>query len=297
MADALADSEHGYELIDVIDRPGEDLGARLDDDGIECLFLDPTDLGPEEVGRVSRLARSRGVDVTVCAYLEGTMHTRLGIRSVGDMLALSTPRTSLSGLQRLVKRGFDLTGAAILLVVTAPVWAVAAAAIRATSPGPVLFRQTRVGRDGRPFRILKFRTMVDGADGRLAELRDRNEFAGGVLFKIRNDPRVTRVGRVLRRFSLDELPQLVNVLRGDMSMVGPRPALPAEVAVYEDWHRERLVVRPGLTGLWQVSGRSESCFDEYVRLDLLYVENWSLTLDLYVMAKTIPALLRARGAY
>jgi lipopolysaccharide/colanic/teichoic acid biosynthesis glycosyltransferase len=160
----------------------------------------------------------------------------------------------------------------------------------------VLYKQVRVGRNGKLFTIYKFRTMVDGAERMQRELEARNE-ADGPLFKMRNDPRVTRFGRWLRRFSLDEVPQLLNVVRGQMSLVGPRPALPNEVANYEDWHRDRLEVPPGLTGLWQVRGRSELSFDDYVRLDLFYIENWSITYDLFILAKTIPSVLTRKGAF
>jgi lipopolysaccharide/colanic/teichoic acid biosynthesis glycosyltransferase len=159
-----------------------------------------------------------------------------------------------------------------------------------------LFRQQRVGRDGRLFTILKFRTMTDDAEDRIDQLADLNE-AGHHLFKIRRDPRVTRVGRLLRKWSIDETPQLWNVVRGDMSLVGPRPPLPREVARYETWHMRRLRVRPGITGLWQVSGRSEVPFDEAVRLDLFYIENWSVGLDLTIMARTVRAVLGGNGAY
>jgi lipopolysaccharide/colanic/teichoic acid biosynthesis glycosyltransferase len=181
-------------------------------------------------------------------------------------------------------------------VLIAPLLAVIAVAVRLDSAGPVLFRQERVGLHRRRFRLLKFRTMVVGAEAMLADLVVHNE-ADGPLFKMRNDPRVTRVGRCLRRYSLDELPQLWNVLMGEMSLVGPRPPLPKEVEAFEDWQLDRFEVRPGITGLWQVSGRSELLFDEYVRLDLFYIENWSLAYDLFIVAKTIPMLLAARGAY
>jgi lipopolysaccharide/colanic/teichoic acid biosynthesis glycosyltransferase len=160
----------------------------------------------------------------------------------------------------------------------------------------VLFRQQRVGLQRRRFTLLKFRTMVAKAEVLLADLRARNE-AGGPLFKLRDDPRITPLGGRLRRYSLDELPQLWNVLKGEMSLVGPRPPLPSEVAAYEDWQLDRMEVRPGITGLWQVSGRSDLSFDDYVRLDLFYIENWSLAYDLFIVIKTIPMLLKANGAY
>jgi lipopolysaccharide/colanic/teichoic acid biosynthesis glycosyltransferase len=164
------------------------------------------------------------------------------------------------------------------------------------SPGPVLFRQVRVGRGGRLFTLYKFRSMRQGADEEKTTLSDRNQ-ATGPLFKMRDDPRLTRVGRWLRRLSLDELPQFYNVLRGEMSLVGPRPPIPAEVEQYQDWHRRRLDVPPGVTGLWQVSGRSDLTFDEMVMLDLFYAENWSLLLDFKILLRTIPTVILGTGAY
>ena len=196
----------------------------------------------------------------------------------------------------MLKSVIDRLAALVLLVILAPVLAAIAFAVGAGSPGPVLFRQVRVGKDGREFVMYKFRTMHRDAQHRLAELRHLNDY-DDVLFKLRDDPRVTRVGRWLRRFSLDELPQLVNVLRGQMSLVGPRPPLPEEVAVYPEDVRRRLAVRPGLTGLWQVSGRSDLPFAEAVKLDLRYVENWSFSLDLVILLRTLSAVCRASGAY
>ena len=172
---------------------------------------------------------------------------------------------------------------------------VAAIAIKRSSPGPVIFAQERVGRDGRPFQVLKFRTMVVDADARKAELADRNE-ADGPMFKIADDPRVTRVGAMLRKFSIDEIPQFVNVLRGEMSVVGPRPALASEVEQWTDDVHDRLRVLPGITGMWQVSGRSDTTFEEYKRLDLYYVDNWSLAHDLRIVFKTFSAVIASRGA-
>lgn len=195
-----------------------------------------------------------------------------------------------------IKRATDIVLTFLGLVAISPILAAIAIAIKLDSPGPVLFRQQRVGKDGRHFAILKFRSMRQDAAAMVDQLRDRNE-AIGPLFKIRADPRVTRVGKVLRRLSLDELPQLLNVLRGDMSLVGPRPPLPSEVAAYEDWQFGRLRTVPGITGLWQVSGRSEVPFHDMVRLDIHYIRNWSLGLDLEILARTVPAVLSSRGAY
>jgi len=200
------------------------------------------------------------------------------------------------GVDFAIKRSFDLVGATLLLVVLSPVMTLAALAIKLTSRGPVLYRSMRPGIGGNSFACLKFRTMVEGADDLQDDLEPRNEVSGA-LFKIREDPRVTRVGRFLRRWSLDELPQLFNVMRGEMSLVGPRPLPRRDYDRLDDWHRKRYLVLPGMTGLWQVSGRSELDFDELVRLDFLYLERWSVFLDLTIMLKTIPAVVRTRGAW
>jgi exopolysaccharide biosynthesis polyprenyl glycosylphosphotransferase len=205
-------------------------------------------------------------------------------------------RNEAQSAARNAKRVFDLVAGTLILIAILPLLLLVALIIKLDSPGPVFFFQERVGKDGRRFRMVKFRSMRRDAGQLLATLRAQNE-ATGPLFKMRADPRVTRAGRLLRRFSLDELPQLFNVLAGDMSLVGPRPPIPAEVAEYEGWHMARLRVVPGLTGLWQVSGRSELSFDEMVRLDLRYIRTWTLALDLKILARTIPAVFSAHGAY
>ena len=200
------------------------------------------------------------------------------------------------GVDYALKRTFDVVGSVLLLMVLAPLLAFIALLIKLTSRGPVLYRSQRPGIGARPFDCMKFRTMIQGAEGQQDQLEVHNEVEGA-LFKIREDPRVTRVGRFLRRWSLDELPQLLNVLRGEMSLVGPRPLPQRDYERLEDWHRKRYLVLPGMTGLWQVSGRSELDFDELVRLDFLYLERWSVFLDLTIMLKTVPAVARARGAW
>jgi exopolysaccharide biosynthesis polyprenyl glycosylphosphotransferase len=202
----------------------------------------------------------------------------------------------LSGGRRLVKSLFDVSVAALLLVLLAPLFLGVALVIKLDTGSPVFFRQIRVGRGGELFRMVKFRTMHLDAERRVEAMRAHNEHAG-VLFKIRKDPRVTRSGRLLRRWSMDELPQLVNVLLGHMSLVGPRPPLPGEVEQYPEDMRRRLVVKPGMTGLWQVSGRSDLSWEESIRLDLRYVENWSLTVDLVILLRTAMAVMRGAGAY
>jgi exopolysaccharide biosynthesis polyprenyl glycosylphosphotransferase len=200
------------------------------------------------------------------------------------------------GVDFIVKRAFDLVGATLLLVLLSPLLALMALAIKLDSRGPVLFRSVRPGIGGSPFACLKFRTMREGAEQQQDDLEHRNE-ADGAIFKIRDDPRVTRVGALLRRWSLDELPQLFNVLGGQMSLVGPRPLPQRDFDLLEDWHRKRYLVLPGMTGLWQVSGRSELDFDELVRLDFLYLERWSVFLDFTILLKTVPAVFRSHGAW
>jgi exopolysaccharide biosynthesis polyprenyl glycosylphosphotransferase len=202
----------------------------------------------------------------------------------------------LAGADWAVKKAFDLVVSALVLVLGLPFWLLIAAAIKLDSRGPVLYRDRRVGVGERPFGMLKFRTMVRGAAEQQAVLEERNE-AGGALFKIRDDPRVTPVGRLLRRLSLDELPQVLNVLRGEMSLVGPRPLPLRDFAQLESWHRKRYHVLPGITGLWQISGRSNLTFDDLVRLDFYYIENWSIWLDISILVRTLPAVLARRGAY
>ncbi|MGY1671011.1 sugar transferase [Geodermatophilus sp. SYSU D00710] len=221
---------------------------------------------------------------------------RVRIRPVCGLPLLHMERPELKGVRRLTKVAFDRASASLGLLLLLPVLLAVAAAVRVTSHGPVLFKQERVGRDGRPFRMLKFRTMVVGAEHMVDDLAAQTD-GNGVLFKKKADPRVTPVGRVLRRFSIDELPQLLNVLKGDMSLVGPRPPLQREVEQYGyDMHR-RFLVKPGLTGLWQVSGRSDLSWDDSVRIDVRYVENWSLTFDFMILWKTVGAVLRGSGAY
>ncbi len=238
------------------------------------------------------------VDLIVASTLIDVAGDRTTIRPVDGLPMLHVEHPRLKGSARLVKAAFDRVGAFVLLTLSAPALAVLAALVMfgPGGRGPAIFRQERVGKDGRPFILFKFRTMVVNAETRMTALRNLND-TDGELFKMRNDPRVTPVGRWLRRYSLDELPQLVNVLKGDMSLVGPRPPLSKEVAGYPADMRRRLVVKPGLTGLWQVSGRSDLSWEESIRLDLTYVENWSLSMDLAILARTVSAVARSSGAY
>ncbi len=273
----------------------------------------PASLAPEGAGRA--LVGSELAEVTAEAppsLASGAPQLLSAAESVPELVAapflrpdLLTGHASASpGLpgalhpewKLAVKRAIDIIGSLLLLALFTPVLVLASLAILSTSRGHVLFVQERLGRDGRPFRMLKFRSMYRDAEARRAELADLNECTGPV-FKVRKDPRITPVGRVLRKLSLDELPQLFNVLRGDMSLVGPRPPLPDEYAVYGPRERQRLAVKPGLTCTWQVSGRSDLSFDTWMEMDLAYIQDWSLGLDLKLLLLTIPAVLSGRGAY
>jgi exopolysaccharide biosynthesis polyprenyl glycosylphosphotransferase len=222
--------------------------------------------------------------------------SQVEVEDLGGLPLLSLREPLVGGWLWWVKRAFDFVAAAIGLVMTAPLVAVIALAIKLDSPGPVFFSQVRIGKGGRPFICHKFRTMYVGADKEKEMLVAFNE-AKGALFKIRDDPRMTRVGRALRRTSLDELPQLYNILKGDMSLVGPRPQVPEEVEQYQQWHKKRLETWPGLTGLWQVSGRSNLSFDDMCLLDIYYIENWSPVLDTKILLQTLPKVILGDGAY
>jgi exopolysaccharide biosynthesis polyprenyl glycosylphosphotransferase len=195
----------------------------------------------------------------------------------------------------IVKRGFDLLVASAALTVTAPILLTVAALVKLTSEGPIFFAQERVGKNGRTFKMLKFRSMVVNAEALRAKLEAENEMDGPV-FKIKRDPRITRIGHFIRKTSLDEFPQFINVMRGEMSIVGPRPPLPSEVEQYERWQRKRLSVKPGITCIWQISGRNDVTFEQWVQMDIDYIDRWSLWLDLKIFLKTIPAVLLRRGA-
>jgi exopolysaccharide biosynthesis polyprenyl glycosylphosphotransferase len=237
-----------------------------------------------------------GVDLVVAPALTDVAGPRVHVRPVSGLQLLYVEQPEFSGPIRVMKEAFDRVSAGLALLVLSPVMLAIAAAVRISSQGPVIFRQVRVGRDGAMFTVYKFRTMIVGAERRVAELWHQND-SNEVLFKLRDDPRVTRVGRILRRFSLDELPQLVNVLLGTMSLVGPRPALPSETERYGRATSRRLLVKPGITGLWQVSGRSDLSWEDSVRLDLYYVENWSFAGDIQILWKTLHAIITSRGAY
>ncbi len=237
-----------------------------------------------------------GVDLIVAPALTDVAGPRVHIRPVSGLQLLYVEQPEFTGPTWAMKEAFDRALAALALLVLSPLLVLIAASIRLTSTGPVIFRQVRVGRNGEVFTVYKFRTMVVGAETHLEALWEISE-GNGVLFKLKDDPRVTRVGRFLRRLSLDELPQLWNVLVGSMSVVGPRPALPNEAERYGRSTARRLLVKPGITGLWQVSGRSDLSWEDSVRLDLYYVENWSFAGDVQILWKTLSAVVRGQGAY
>ena len=261
----------------------------------EVLIADPAFPQEQAVELVDRCHR-RGISVRVAPSTMEILMDRVEFIPGQSLPLFELKPPVFEGLDFIVKRTFDIVGAALLLLFLSPILAVIAIAVKIDSRGSVLFRSMRPGIGGVPFGCLKFRTMHEGADALQEHLEEHNEM-GGALFKIRDDPRVTRVGGLLRRFSLDELPQLLNVLKGEMSLVGPRPLPQRDYERLEEWHRKRYLVLPGLTGLWQVSGRSELDFDELVRLDFLYLERWSVFLDLTILLKTLPAVIRSKGAW
>ncbi|MBI1758326.1 MAG: sugar transferase [Actinobacteria bacterium] len=263
--------------------------------GVDTVAIAASSAAPAEaVRRIAWALEGSGIDLVVAPSITDVAGPRVSVRPVAGLPLLHVDQPELSGARWLAKQLVDRVGAVALLGLLAPVFVVTAASIRMTSPGPAMFRQVRIGRDGQEFRVFKFRTMYADAEGRLAALRPRNE-TDGLLFKIADDPRVTPLGRFLRRTSLDELPQLLNVLLGHMSLVGPRP-LPVKDSDFVGDVRRRLRVRPGITGLWQVAGRSQLAWEDTVRLDLYYVENWTISLDLAIMLRTVGAVLRGTGA-
>ncbi|MFJ7131588.1 sugar transferase [Streptomyces fungicidicus] len=274
-----------------------DVAGHLHRDGYRVVAVTPDPhWTPDRLQRLAWSLEGSETEMVVAPVLMEVAGPRLHIDAVLGIPLLRVSMPAFTGGRRAVKGVVDRLGAAVLLMLFAPLMVCVALLVLATSRGGAFYRQRRVGKDGREFTMLKFRTMVAGADRARAELADLNEGAG-LLFKLRRDPRVTRVGGVLRRYSVDELPQLFNVLTGSMSLVGPRPPLPEECAAYGPDIRRRLLVKPGLTGLWQISGRSDLSWEEAVRLDLRYVEDWSLALDTVILWKTLRAVLHGQGAY
>ncbi len=260
---------------------------------VHRVILAPESTDTDEVLDLISLVKNLGVRVSVLPRMFEVVGTAVEFDTVNGVTVLGVRRFGLPRSSRATKRAMDIVGAAVGLVAISPVWLAICIAIRATSLGPILFRQTRVGQDGKRFTMFKFRTMVDGADAMKARLAGRNEAEG--LFKISDDPRITRVGRLLRRTSLDELPQLLNVLRGEMSLVGPRPLVVNEDCKIQGRHRRRLHLTPGMTGDWQILGSARIPLHEMVKIDYLYVANWSFWGDMKILARTVLYVFRARG--
>jgi exopolysaccharide biosynthesis polyprenyl glycosylphosphotransferase len=273
----------------------------------EVIITDPTISGDSLFDVMMRVGRRRGVEFRIAPSLFNCLPRKTEIDQIGALPMIRLFREPLSGGARVIKRASDIIIASITIILLTPLWLIIALVIKLDSRGAVFYKQERVGMDGRIFLFYKFRTMRVGADDATHREYQQRYIAGRAeatlvegerpAYKLVADARITRVGRLLRRLSLDELPQLLNILRGDMSVVGPRPPIPYEVEAYQLWHRKRLDMKPGLTGLWQVSGRNRLPFDEMVRLDLFYIENWSLLLDLKIILRTLPVMLRGDDAY
>jgi len=274
----------------------DDLRAVLEQHPADELIVTDADYSERQVLQIVEHAHRSAVKVRIAPKTTELLVQRAEYVPGQGVPLFELRPPAFVGAQWAIKRVFDLAVSGVVIVGGLPLWLAIAAAIKLTSRGPVFYRDPRIGLGEQTFGMVKFRTMVAGAADRQAELETENE-AEGALFKIRDDPRVTSVGRLLRRFSLDELPNMLNVIRGQMSLVGPRPLPLRDHALLEDWHRKRSNVLPGMTGLWQISGRSDLSFDDLVRLDFFYLENWSIWLDISILAKTLPAVIASRGAY
>ncbi|MDQ1426604.1 MAG: hypothetical protein QOK39_80 [Acidimicrobiaceae bacterium] len=284
------------EPVPVVGPPSDVVSALSRVNGNVVAIADHDSLSNGALRRLGWQLEGTGVDLLVAPSVVDVAGPRIVVRPVGGLPLLHVEEPTLTGFSRIAKRVCEQILATLLLVILSPLLLAIAIAVRCTSRGPAVFRQARIGQGGRPFTLYKFRTMRGSAEDERDALSNSNDL-DGPLFKIRDDPRRTPLGRWLRRYSLDELPQLWNVLTGRMSVVGPRPPLPSEVDQYDDHVRRRLLVKPGITGLWQVSGRADLPWQEATRLDLYYVENWSPELDLVILAKTVTAVVRGRGAY
>lgn len=271
------------------------LGDRCSADTVA--LTDAEHFGVNGIQRLGWRLEASDVDLVVSPGLLDVAGARLAMSPVAGMPLLHVEKPQYRGAKCFQKRAFDFGFALAALVACSPLLIMAAIAVKMTSHGPVFYRSERIGLDGKPFTMIKFRSMVLGADERLDEFIPSNEVDGGVMFKMREDPRITPVGRILRRYSIDELPQFINVLTRDMSVVGPRPPLRREVEAYDGHIKRKLLVKPGVTGLWQTSGRANLSWDKAVRLDLSYVDNWSMVTDLWIILKTISVVVRGEGAY
>ena len=299
----------GYKLVGFVQENGdedmgrfkclgllEDITTVVHDHQIDEVIIALPSASRRVIPGITEQCQKGGVSFKIVPDLYEMSLSGVDIDDLRGIPIVGVKETSIRGFDLLLKRGIDVVLSLLLLILLTPLWTLVALLIKLDSPGPIVFKQLRVGKGGKPFQFYKFRSMRVKAEDAITELSDLNEVSWP-LFKIKNDPRLTRVGRFLRRTSLDELPQLINILKGEMSLVGPRPPLPSEVEKYEPWHMKRLEAAPGLTGLWQVSGRSDLPFDEMVMLDIYYIENWSLGLDFRALLQTIPAVISGQGAY
>ncbi|MFL5702283.1 MAG: sugar transferase, partial [Ktedonobacteraceae bacterium] len=274
----------------------EDLGLVIRSMQVdEVIIALPSNMHQQSIKSV-RLCERLGASFKLVPDLYELSLSRIDMEAIEGIPLIGIKQVSLNTIQRLITRAVDITVSLFLMIVGSPLWLCIALAIRINSPGEIIYKQKRIGLNGCPFQFYKFRSMYENADQMLATLWAKNE-AQGPIFKMKEDPRITPIGKLLRRTSLDEFPQLINVLKGEMSLVGPRPPLPSEVAQYEEWQKGRLAIKPGLTGLWQVRGRSNLSFDEGVLMDLYYIENWSLRLYFQILFRTIPAVMFRLGAY
>lgn len=312
MRTIVARPELGYQIVGFVDDnpkkgetnigriralgPLDNLARLIEEKAVDEVIVTLPWMYHRKIMSIVRECERKHVSARIVPDLFQMSLSQVNVDDLGGVPLVGVREVGFERETLVVKRALDIVGAAMGLTLGGPFLALIALAIRLDSPGPAIFRQTRVGAGGKHFEIYKFRSMRKGAEEELEQLHDLNE-VDGPMFKIRDDPRLTRVGRFLRRTSLDELPQLWNVLRGEMSLVGPRPPTPNEVEGYQEWHRRRLDGRPGMTGLWQVSGRSHLSFDETVLLDIYYIENWALWLDLKILLRTIPTVLSGKGAY
>ncbi|MGB8348318.1 MAG: sugar transferase [Ktedonobacteraceae bacterium] len=311
MQNIAANPGLGYAIVgflhDTIDPPGdfgrfrmlgtlEDLGLVIRSMQVDEVIIALPSSMNEQAIKMVRLCERFGSSFKLVPDLYELSLSRIDMETIEGIPLLNIKQVPMNTWQDLVTRLIDVTGSLLILFLSTPFWLLIALAIRLDSAGEIIYTQTRIGQTGRPFKMYKFRSMYKNAEQMQSVLWEQNE-AQGPMFKIKDDPRVTHVGKFLRRTSLDEFPQFLNIIRGEMSLVGPRPPLPSEVATYQEWQKERLAIKPGLTGLWQVRGRSDISFDEGVLMDLYYIQNWSLHLYFQILFRTIPAVLRRRGAY
>jgi exopolysaccharide biosynthesis polyprenyl glycosylphosphotransferase len=294
--DDVAPSNHEVEGGEVIIGRTADLKELVREQSASLVLVAASAFEAPKLNRMFWELQDMDVDLQITSGTVDLMASRMTVQSVAGVPLLYIRRTGMDRMQKTLKRSIDVLGSALGLILLSPILIGIAIWIAHDSKGGVFFKQVRAGRDAEPFEVWKFRTMDPDAEQKKADLEHLSE-GPGLLFKLAKDPRVTRAGVHLRRYSLDELPQLWNVLRGEMSLVGPRPALPSEVEQYDDWVRNRLKVKPGMTGLWQVSGRTDTTFADYVRYDLFYIQNWSLSLDLWILWRTFRAVLTTEGAH